>query len=810
MSSSNGTQPVEKISLAMIVRNCAADLDRCLASIRQYVDDACIVDTEPGGSTDGTREVLKKYDCRILDFPWINDFSAARNFSFDQCLHDAVLWLDSDDVVENPHTLMQTAKSLMLSKVDAIFCRYDYEFDKAGHCTTRLWRERITDRNRFKWAAPIHECQLATYRYEAAYLKPEFGVIRHARKREDQVTAKARLARNLEILDHADSTGKMETRLRYYWANTLMGLGEYQKAAEQFQLYIQHSGVPEERYAAMVSLSEAHRLLGNQPQQAINAAMQGVMFRPDFASAYLHIAEAYLSQNAYREAELWAKECLKHKDGAENEMVYNPKAIEARPHVVLSIAYANQQRIDEAVKHLQIADAYYPEDEMVGDIKAQIEKIHAKQALLNSHHNLRTQLQREDHPNRIRALVENSPDLIKNEPLIQKQLVKQRTPGKPLVAFFCPVVGEAWNPHAIARGIGGSEEAVINMARELSSRGFEVEVYCEVDGPGEYPGFGHWYPFEAFGGDEDQFDCVIWWRNPESPIAAGMKSTLSYVWLHDTPVATQWIPNYGDMIDRVFFLSSFHRQLYPWVRDEHALVTQNGTDPALWKEPKNEPGKLIYSSCPSRGLKFLLRWWSYIKEKAPHASLDIFYGWNVWAQQSARLDPNFGADFRTIEQMKDQPGITWHGRVGQEELAEAFSRAQIWAYPMSFPEISCITAMKAQIHGCLPIVIDKRNAVAETVQHGEKLDLEIQDVIGQRVFMDTVIKHLKDPGLFTAEKKQAMVTWARGEYRWAKVADSWAEMIRSDLAMKVSQGRAFSVTRGRAPRRVRTVAPSIT
>lgn len=46
---------------------------------RKIVDEIIIVDT---GSIDRTKEIVAQYTSNIYDFPWINDFATARNFSF--------------------------------------------------------------------------------------------------------------------------------------------------------------------------------------------------------------------------------------------------------------------------------------------------------------------------------------------------------------------------------------------------------------------------------------------------------------------------------------------------------------------------------------------------------------------------------------------------------------------------------------------------------------------------------------------------------------------------------------------------------
>lgn len=69
------------ISLAMIVKNEEEWLPKCLDSVKDIVDEIVIVDT---GSTDKTKEVAARYGAQIYDFTWVDDFSAARNFSLDR------------------------------------------------------------------------------------------------------------------------------------------------------------------------------------------------------------------------------------------------------------------------------------------------------------------------------------------------------------------------------------------------------------------------------------------------------------------------------------------------------------------------------------------------------------------------------------------------------------------------------------------------------------------------------------------------------------------------------------------------------
>jgi GT2 family glycosyltransferase len=69
------------ISLCLMVRNEKPKLAACLQSATDLVDEAVVVDT---GSTDGTRELAAKLGARVFEFPWVDDFAAARTTDYDR------------------------------------------------------------------------------------------------------------------------------------------------------------------------------------------------------------------------------------------------------------------------------------------------------------------------------------------------------------------------------------------------------------------------------------------------------------------------------------------------------------------------------------------------------------------------------------------------------------------------------------------------------------------------------------------------------------------------------------------------------
>jgi hypothetical protein len=83
-----------RLTVAMIVRNAAADVRESLDSIRDIADEIAILDT---GSTDDTLVVAKQCGATVHRRPWDDDFGAARNTCLAKTSGDWILWLDAGE-----------------------------------------------------------------------------------------------------------------------------------------------------------------------------------------------------------------------------------------------------------------------------------------------------------------------------------------------------------------------------------------------------------------------------------------------------------------------------------------------------------------------------------------------------------------------------------------------------------------------------------------------------------------------------------------------------------------------------------------
>lgn len=177
-----------------------------------------------------------------------------------------------------------------------------------------------------------------------------------------------------------------------------------------------------------------------------------------------------------------------------------------------------------------------------------------------------------------------------------------------------------------------------------------------------------------------------------------------------------------------------------------------------------------YFSAYYRGLECLLELWPNIRAEVPDAKLEIAYGWQSWVGLEGKDDFYYRMEAKFAE-LADQ-GVTVHGRLSHAELQKLMERTKVWAYPTEFTEVHCITALKAQAAGCIPVVTNVA-ALDEVVTTGTKIRSAniYTNEYAQAKFIQAVVKALKDDSPAGAQDN-------KGWY-WPAVAQQWQEVINA-------------------------------
>ena len=142
------------ISVCIIAKNEEAHIERLLSSLSSCPFEIVLVDT---GSSDRTKEIAAKYTDCIYDFPWIDDFAAARNFSLSKASNDWILMMDSDEWVKSIDLEELDYFRKHLSHAVGSVTRENLTGDPGRPSLSTDQTERFFSRKRFQYTGIIHE-----------------------------------------------------------------------------------------------------------------------------------------------------------------------------------------------------------------------------------------------------------------------------------------------------------------------------------------------------------------------------------------------------------------------------------------------------------------------------------------------------------------------------------------------------------------------------------------------------------------------------------------------------------------------------
>jgi tetratricopeptide (TPR) repeat protein len=333
------------LGLAMIVRDCAESLNMCLINSDKLFDEIVIVDT---GSTDNTKEIALQYTNKVHDFIWVNDFSKARNFSFDLMTTDFIMWLDGDDTILPED--QEKIKKLDYMNKEIIICPYHYSHDEFGITECILQRERIVKRSLgLKWQKPIHE-------YLPIHGKKisKENIVIHHNKRHNNTQ------RNLEILQEIVKVDK-DPRNLFYLGKELSALGKIKEAIESLEKFVTLDSWWEDVFFAYNIIAKSYLLLNNN-EKFFENIFKSIEIEPQRAEPYYDLGDFYFNKKNWSKAIFWYTQCITIKRPAYLLSFYYPQYYTWKPWLALCLCYNNMGNIQKAYECNEEFLKYRPDD----------------------------------------------------------------------------------------------------------------------------------------------------------------------------------------------------------------------------------------------------------------------------------------------------------------------------------------------------------------------------------------------------------------------------------------------------------------
>ncbi|MGA8445763.1 MAG: glycosyltransferase [Roseiarcus sp.] len=281
------------LSLAMIVKNESATIERALNCAKLFADEMIVVDT---GSTDDTVAKAEAMGAKVRHFGWIDDFAAARNYSFSQCAMDWIIWLDGDDVIssENQNRILDLKRSVLNDDLQAIYLRYVYP-------PFQQWRERMARRilfaeNKLRWKNPVHEFidgidSQKVKSFDTISIVHDTPPDRHALKKD----------RNISLLRKHYASGATDDRSLYIYAVECLHSLLKDEGERILDRFFSQVKICEYRYEILSKMYNFFIHFG-EPQRAVEALGRAIAEDPSRAEAYYKLGR-HLSDKADRPAE---------------------------------------------------------------------------------------------------------------------------------------------------------------------------------------------------------------------------------------------------------------------------------------------------------------------------------------------------------------------------------------------------------------------------------------------------------------------------------------------------------------------------
>lgn len=763
--------PAEGISLCMIVKDEERMIARCLETAAGCADEIIVLDT---GSADRTPEIAGSFGAKIYSFKWTEDFSAARNFSISFASHPWILVLDADEALRS-----DAAEKIRLAsrERDAYGYRliqrtYTSNFSLDGwkpkavsdpgpdifsgyvdSPLVRLFRNRAG----IRFEGRVHEIVEPSMQRLGLKIEPLDAIIDHYSFKKDSAFLSSKKLHYLRLGQLKASEQPADARAHIDLAKLYIELGSYGEALALLRRTMEIA--PEDAqvyFSAGIAYGEL-----NQADLAAENYNKAISLDPSLYGARCNLAAIYYKRGLFG---LALEELIEAAKIAPHNCVvrYNlgsvyfarrmPQLAKREFEAALSLNPAMvkaRRRIEEIERRCALRGQWSSMDQ-------EPLSIHGGGRSLKAGHSLDISAQEGKTWHKMAAKMGNRDETR-------------------ITFFYCgrPFCGDTLDRSPL----GGTETAIIHIARHLARLGYPVKVFNRCEAPGIYDGVDYRPMAEVHdhlrNNGADVFIAVRYLE----PFSAEFGAKVKIFWSGDAPdepqmdfLASEAIaPN----IDKIFAVSRWQAEglMRKYSIDgDKFFIAPNGVDTNCFSDLSGlkERGRLVYTSTPFRGLDILLELFPAIKAQEPQSELWIYSGMSVYGMGSEKEKRLFGELYSKTR----QPGVHLIGSLPQAQLHKELMRSYLFAYPNHFPETSCIAAIEAMAAG-LPIVTSKLGALPETVgDAGMLIEGQPGSEPYKSRFVSAVVEILQNNSLWV-DLSQKGRKRAFANYDWSLIAESW-------------------------------------
>ncbi len=323
----------------------------------------------------------------------------------------------------------------------------------------------------------------------------------------------------------------------------------------------------------------------------------------------------------------------------------------------------------------------------------------------------------------------------------------------------------AYNPNTLKNvGVGGTQTTIVELARELTSRGHKVTVYIKCNFPDLYDGtkYMQYYDYKP-----DYEDALIGFES----LPKQHNATKIFNW--STRVAINDILKHPN-VDNLIVSSEWHRDRYaselPHELVKKTVVIEPGVRDYFLEDNNKWDLSISYIGHPYKGgMKSLIEFARRLKPKMRFSQIHVHGGGGLWGWN----DTQYRELYDTLIKNK----ILYHGQAGKLRMKKQLGGTQIFLYPVNktTQETFCLSVLEAMASGCVVIASDNGNIKQLVGDTGYIIGGNIDDykwpLAAVEIVMELFENHelLKELGKDARERAK--------EYTWEKTAEKLETLL---------------------------------
>jgi len=255
---------------------------------------------------------------------------------------------------------------------------------------------------------------------------------------------------------------------------------------------------------------------------------------------------------------------------------------------------------------------------------------------------------------------------------------------------------------------------------------------------------------------------------------------------YDQPNLAPWFAdkNNHKKYDWYVFNSHWNYEKFRYFFDvptDRCVVIKNGINnfPARKVYKKGQPIKILHHNTPWRGLNVLLRAMQEIKD--PNITLDVYSSTQVYGDSFKQQNDD---QFKPLyEQAKQLPNVNYIGYETNEYILKHITDYDLYVYPSTFEETSCVSAMEALAAG-VHVITNNYGALYETCAewpvYVNYTDNYEQMAIATASAITTASQYLHES--FIQEHLDEQQKFYKRFYNWNKKGMEWKNFLTGVLS----------------------------